>query len=81
VFGGFFNDASGSRILSNVDTYDPSAPVGSRWTPRSSLGTPRYSAIALTGVDGLIYVMGGATAPPTPGAVAVYDPAQDLWLQ
>ena len=44
--------------------------------------TARWGVVAASTVDGVIYAIGGETAPATPSyAVEVYDPAKDTWTK
>jgi hypothetical protein len=62
-----------------VYEYDPQRPVGSRWTARAAMPTPRfYLGAAL--VDDIIYAAGGYTiSTPDLAVVEAYDPAANSW--
>jgi N-acetylneuraminic acid mutarotase len=65
----------------NHYVFDPSAGVGSKWTTKAVLGTPRYGATAAY-VNGHIYVIGGTSGASQLAVVERYDPTNDAggWL-
>ena len=68
------------RSLPYTEAYDPARDT---WTPRAPMPEPRQELTAVTGKDGLIYVIGGAPAYGQPGTsqVDIYDPATDTWRE
>ncbi len=63
--------------LARAERYDPGADA---WTLLPDMPTPRQGAVAATGSDGRIYVMGGTDASlQTIAIVEVFDPATDTW--
>ncbi len=70
--GGPFSDRPGSSAA------NPTDPVPSRWTTRSSMPTAR-ARLAVVAVEGKVYAIGGDTADGVSAAVEVYDPVTDGW--
>jgi hypothetical protein len=68
------------RSLQYTEAYDPATDT---WTPRAPMPEPRQELMAVTGKDGLIYVIGGGPSYGSPGTsrVDIYDPATDTWRE
>jgi hypothetical protein len=68
------------RSLPYTEAYDPATDT---WTPRAPMPEPRQEIAAVTGRDGLIYVIGGGLEYGSPGTsrVDIYDPATDTWRE
>ena len=67
-------DQSGS-LTNAVSVYDPAT---GQWTTLPSMGTLRRSAAA-TGLNGLLYVMGGYSGVGPVVWAEVYNPAAGSW--
>jgi N-acetylneuraminic acid mutarotase len=69
--------ATGATAASStVEVFDPSVGY---WVVAPSLPTAVSGAAAVTGKDGKIYVIGGATATGVTNLVQVYDPSTGTW--
>ncbi len=68
VIGGL----AGGKAQNTVMVYTPLPSGGGRWTTGMSMPSPRSGLGAVTGADGLIYVIGGADASGTPLNTAAY---------
>jgi streptogramin lyase len=68
--------SDGAAALATVEFYDPSMKTWSPGLP--PLLTPRSALAAVTGVDGLIYAIGGFNGSYL-GTVEAYDPAANMW--
>ncbi|TPW21548.1 MAG: Kelch repeat-containing protein, partial [Elusimicrobia bacterium] len=71
VIGGA--DGGGTRVATNFE-YDPETDA---WATRASMTTARSHA-GVDGLDGKVYVAGGA-APAATDVLEVYDPQTDVW--
>lgn len=68
-------DSPASRLQTN-EAYDP---VTDSWTTRAPMPTRRHGHVAVA-VDGILYAIGGDTAPFTYiNANEAYDPVTDSW--
>jgi N-acetylneuraminic acid mutarotase len=70
VIGGFTDGAP-------FDTVEVYYPATDTWDPRASLPTATRGAAATVGLDGKIYVFGGAAASGQ--TTQIYDPIADSW--
>ena len=79
AIGGLQRDPGDSgRIVNLVEAYDPATNA---WTTKTPMPTARYGAFVGV-VDGIIYVVGGASPPGTYlNTVEAYDPATDTWSE
>lgn len=68
-----------ASVLALVPAVPASAAPG--WVTKGSLGTPRASLAAVSGLDGRIYAFGGFNYPPFQEfkTAEVYTPATDSW--
>jgi hypothetical protein len=75
AIGGY--DADGNS-LGTVEAYDP---IKGAWSspPPSPMSTPRAFHAAVTGLDGLIYAIGGYNSEGPVSTVEAYDPALNQW--
>ncbi|MHC4487171.1 MAG: Kelch repeat-containing protein [Planctomycetota bacterium] len=64
--------------LSTVEVYDPATDT---WTTKASMPTARVTFSATSAVNGIIYVIGGASGEPAFSTVEAYDPATDTWTE
>jgi N-acetylneuraminic acid mutarotase len=67
---------STSTIVDTVFRYDPGANA---WTKVAPLPQPLSGAAAVRGLDGRIYVFGGATATQIVNTAEAYDPKTNAW--
>src|SRR5207248_75940 len=65
-----------SRQVNAVERYDPKKM---QWSSVASMPYAVYSPAATTGLDGRIYVLGGAGGGVTQNLVQVYSPKTDSW--
>jgi hypothetical protein len=72
----------GTTALTTVEQYDPSKNT---WTAKASLPVGRYVLGVVTGQDGMIYALGGATTVGDPSEwsqeVDQYNPTTDSWTR
>src|SRR5258706_193549 len=68
------------RVSGGSVTLDAYAPANNPWTTKTPMPTPRY-APGVARVNGVLYVIGGESAPDHVGVATVeaYDPATDTW--
>jgi hypothetical protein len=64
--------------LTTVEAYDPT--TGGPWQPKGPMNTSRCSLAAVTGLDGLIYAIGGTNSEGAVSTVEAYDPTLDKWV-
>ena len=80
VIGGYDSPAQGQmQYFNSVDAYDPVKGVWSSPPPKS-MSTPRGFHAAVTGLDGLIYAIGGVNSQGLVSTVEAYDPSLNQWL-
>ncbi|TKJ33296.1 MAG: hypothetical protein CEE38_20830 [Planctomycetes bacterium B3_Pla] len=70
--------AAGGSPLSTVEEYEP---VTDTWTTKASMPTARVTFLAASAVNGIIYVIGGASGGTDFSIVEAYDPATDTWTE
>lgn len=75
IFGGRTNTSAGAEIAS-VLRYSTQSRT---WTAVASLPVPTAGSAATLGVDGKIYVVGGASGGVTTNVVQVYNPSANTW--
>ncbi|TKJ33435.1 MAG: hypothetical protein CEE38_20760 [Planctomycetes bacterium B3_Pla] len=76
AFGGA--TAAGGTILSTVEEYDPTTDT---WTTKASMPKARATFSSTSAVNGIIYVIGGASGGSGLSIVEAYDPATDTWTE
>jgi N-acetylneuraminic acid mutarotase len=78
AFGGLVRGARSIHSSRESDRYDPWSDT---WTRVAAMPTDRYGAAAVTGLDGMIYVLGGWSTRSNTAltTMEVYDPATDTW--
>jgi hypothetical protein len=76
AIGGGDGDPAG--FLATVEAYDPT--TGGLWQRKGSMNTPRAWLAAVTGLDGLIYAIGGTNSEGAVSTVEAYDPTLDKWV-
>jgi N-acetylneuraminic acid mutarotase len=84
VFGGGQNASAGSTIFTPTATaYEYTTSAGT-WRKLAPMPIAEQGAVALTGSDGLIYVIGGGDDTGQPvgdTAVQIYNPSTNTWSQ
>jgi hypothetical protein len=79
AIGGFNFDASGqAQYLDTVEAYDPATGAWISPAPMA-MPTPRTALAAVTGLDGMIYAIGGQNSEGELSTVEAYDPSADQW--
>lgn len=80
VIGGYDSPMPGQmQYFNSVDAYDPVKGVWSN-PPPGPMSTPRGFHAAVTGLDGLIYAIGGVNSQGLVSTVEAYDPSHNQWL-
>jgi hypothetical protein len=64
--------------LSTVEVYDPTTDT---WTTKAPMPTARVTFSATSAVNGIIYVIGGASGETAFSTVEAYNPATDTWAE
>jgi hypothetical protein len=64
--------------LSTVEVYDP---VTDTWTTKAPMPTARVTFSATSAVNGIIFVIGGASGEIAFSTVEAYDPETDTWTE
>jgi hypothetical protein len=79
AIGGLNFDASGqAQYLRTVEAYDPATGAWVSPAPMPML-TPRAGLGVVTGLDGMIYAIGGQNSEGELSTVEAYDPSTDSW--
>jgi hypothetical protein len=79
AIGGYSAPQPAGQFLNSVDAYDPATGAWSS-TPPMPMQTPRLWPAAVTGLDGLIYAIGGYNSEGPVSTVEAYDPTLDSWF-
>lgn len=75
---GYVAGGYGQSYLNEVWAYDPSQPVGSRWSAKADLPRKCYYAQAFV-INGLAYVLGGNNNGSRPTSFYAYNPSSNSW--
>jgi N-acetylneuraminic acid mutarotase len=70
--------SGGGAGLSTVEAYDPATDT---WTTKAPMPTARSIFLSGSAVNGIIYVIGGASGELAFSTVEAYDPATDTWTE
>jgi len=79
AIGGYSAPQPAGQVLNSVDAYDPATGAWSS-TPPMPMQTPRVWPAAVTGLDGVIYAIGGFSSEGPVSTVEAYYPSLDRWL-
>ena len=74
AFGGYSFSVPGA--LTQVSRYDP---VADTWLSRAAIPANTYSAVAVYGANGNIYLFGGTDATNVYNTTRIYNIAGDSW--
>jgi len=78
AIGGFNTSVSGTPFLDTVEAYDPATGAWISPAPQA-MPTPRAELAVVTGLDGLIYAIGGVNSAGYLSTVEAYDPSTGKW--
>ena len=70
--------SNGAAPFSTVEMYDPATDT---WTTKAPMPTARAIFLSSSVVNGIIYVIGGASGETALSTVEAYDPAADTWTE